>query len=531
MSDLNRFFSDAPEIQAAAHTSRDHRTRLGQVFTPYAIAKCMAQWVSAKRSPINVLDPALGLGVFLRCLLEDEKNAGSNMAGFEIDPETAEAARQLFTSSGYAHIEIEIANYLETDWSAKYDAILCNPPYRNFRGLPDKDQLGSSVKQYTGITISRAANLYIFFLVKLIWQLAEGGRAAVILPFEFLNADYGVPVKQLLLDQGILRKVLILGEALQPFDEVITTACILCLERTPQSTPPELITVHSIEELSTIAAGFNLEDGSGQASNGKVQATRSPGEKWHVPLNLNRTPINENMVPLSTFGKVMRGIATGDNSFFVISEAQRQQAALDEECVLPCLAKSSYASNLEFSKDDFSRLRASQKPVWLVDLVGREDMPAVQLYINDGLARGSDQRYLTSKRSPWYALEQRPPAPLLVTTFSRGSVRWVRNLAGVRNLTAFHGFYPHAGVDLDLLCAYLVTPLGQEMLSHQRREYGNGLHKYEPNDLNQAMVMDIRSIGEAKQKDVCELYGAFLADRNDGLLVQLDEVFRRYNSL
>jgi len=371
--------------------------------------------------------------------------------------------------------------------------------------------------------------LYIFFLIKLIWQLAEDGRAAVILPFEFLNADYGVPVKQLLLDQGILRKVLILGEALQPFDEVITTACILCLERTPQSNPPELLTVHSIEELTTIAAGFKDENGSSQAANRKVQAARLPGEKWLVPVHLNQAAGNEKMVPLSTFGKVMRGIATGDNSFFVISETQRELAALERECVLPCLAKSSYASDLEFSQDHFSRLRASQKPVWLVDLAGREDLPSVQRYIEIGLERGTDQRYLTSKRSPWYALEQRPPAPLLVTTFSRGQLRWVRNLAGVRNLTAFHGFYPHAGVDLELLCAYLVTPLAQEMLSHQRREYGNGLHKYEPNDLNQALVMDVRRMGNAEKCEVCALYGVLLADGNDGLLMQLDEAFRRFD--
>ncbi|HWR65149.1 MAG TPA: N-6 DNA methylase [Bellilinea sp.] len=528
MSELNRFFSDAPEIQTAAHTTREQRTRLGQVFTPYAIAKCMAQWVSARRSPASVLDPALGLGVFLRCLLEDEKNAGSKMTGFEVDPETAAAAKHLFESSGYAHIKVENSNYLEADWESKFDAILCNPPYRKFRGLPDKEQMATTFMRHTGITFSRAANLYIFFLIKLIWQLAEGGRAAVILPFEFLNADYGVPVKQLLLDHGILRKVLILGEALQPFTVVITTACILCLERSAQSNPPEFVTVHSMEELSAIAARFKHEDGSSQASTGNGQAVRSPGEKWLVPMRLNQAA-NKKMVPLSTFGKVMRGIATGDNAFFVISEAQREQAELDEECVLPCLAKSSYAADLEFSQEHFSRLRASQKPVWLVNLAGWEDLPAVERYIEYGLARGTDMRFLTSKRSPWYALEQRPAAPLLVTTFSRGKLRWVRNRAGVRNLTAFHGFYPHTGVDLDLLCAYLVTPLAQERLTHQRREYGNGLHKYEPNDLNRAMVMDVRAMGDAEKCEVCELYGALLLHSDDELLMQLDEAFRRFD--
>ena len=131
----------------------------------------------------------------------------------------------------------------------------------------------------------------------------------------------------------------------------------------------------------------------------------------------------------------------------------------------------------------------------------------------------TDQRYLTGKRSPWYALEKRPPAPLLVTTFSRGQVRWVRNHAGVYNLTAFHGFYPDPGVDLDLLCAYLVTPMAQKLLASNRREYGNGLHKYEPNDLNQALVVDVGAMDEAEKREVRALYAALIeTGKNDEII-------------
>ena len=279
MGKIKSFFSDEPEKELAGRRSLSQRTRLGQVFTPYAIAKCMALWVSARKSPVSVLDPALGLGIFLRCLLEDEKNAGSELTGYEVDAETAQAAQQLFTLNGYTQIDIRNTNFLTANWDEKFDAILCNPPYRKFRGLADKDEMVAAVKRHTGIKISRAANLYIFFLIKLIWQLAEGGRAAVILPFEFLNADYGKPVKQLLLDQGILRKVLILGEALQPFDDVITTACILCLERSPQDTSPEFITVHNLDELTAIAANFKSEDGLHSQSDGKNRSIRTAGRK------------------------------------------------------------------------------------------------------------------------------------------------------------------------------------------------------------------------------------------------------------
>ncbi|MRR30635.1 methyltransferase domain-containing protein, partial [bacterium] len=464
MGKIESFFSDEPEIEVTGRRSRVQRIGLGQVFTPYAIAKCMAQWVSARKSPITLLDPAMGMGVFLRCLLEDEKNSGCKMTGYEIDAETIQAAKLLFASFGYAQLDFRHTNFLTANWDEKFDAILCNPPYRKFRGLAAKDEMVAVVERHTGIKISRAANLYVYFLIKLIWQLAEGGRAAVILPFEFLNADYGGPVKQWMLDQEILRKVLVLGEALQPFDDVITTACILCLERSPQVALPEVVTIDSLEELTAIAANFKNEDISNNPTDGKKRQIRKAGEKWHVSVQPHTTEGGVHLVPLSTFGRVMRGIATGDNSFFVITEDQREQYDLFESCVLPCLAKSNFAPDHVFAMDDFSELITRQKPVWLVNLQGAEESPAVQRYIQIGKERGSDQRFLTGKRSPWYALEKRPPAPLLVTTFSRGQVRWVRNRAGVHNLTSFHGFYPNEGVDLELLCAYLITPMAQRVL-------------------------------------------------------------------
>src|SRR3972149_1073081 len=64
------FFSDQPEKTYAARLPWTQRKRLGQVFTPYEIAKFMAQWVTCRQFPAAVLDPALGLGIFLRALLE-----------------------------------------------------------------------------------------------------------------------------------------------------------------------------------------------------------------------------------------------------------------------------------------------------------------------------------------------------------------------------------------------------------------------------------------------------------------------------
>jgi len=317
-------------------------------------------------------------------------------------------------------LEIHASSYLSSSWEPRFDAILCNPPYRKFRGLPGKVELVMQVQSNTGFELSRAANLYAFFLIKAVHQLAENGRAAFILPYEFFNADYGRAIKQYLLDEGVLRKILILGEKLHPFERVITTTCILCLERTAPVFPSEVINCQTLDELS---AAITAPVGISPAE--EVPAQRA-NAKWLVSTQVRQRMDHPSLVPLSTFGRVSRGIATGDNGYFLLTETQRQRWELNQSCVLPCLSKSILAPDPVFSTTNFEKLRQSDKPVWLVRAAGNESDPAVQKYLEYGIERGAHRRYLTRNRTPWYALEERQPAPLLATTFSRSGIRWVR---------------------------------------------------------------------------------------------------------
>lgn len=521
------FYSDLPEITLAASLPRSKRTLMGQVFTPFNIAREMARWAVKHRWPATVLDPALGLGIFLRAILEYPIDPLPKMTGYEIDPDIASQAQRLFFENGCRELEIHTSSFLSSSWDSRFDAVLCNPPYRRFRGLPGKDELVKLVKSNTGVEISRAANLYVFFLVKAIHQIAQGGRAAFIIPYEFFNADYGREVKQYLLDEGVLRKVLILGEEIRPFDQVITTTCILCMERTPPIYPPEVQFCRTLEELSAAI------DAPVDTPPAGTRPARPAQEKWLAPAILHQGEDYKKMAPLSTFGRVSRGIATGDNGYFMLTEQQRTQWELEVSSLLPCLSKSSFAPDHIFSSLAFERLVRSNKPVWLFQAGGNEECQAVKRYLAYGIERGTDRRYLTRMRTPWYALEERPPAPLLATTFSRNGIRWVRNEAGVRFLTTFHGFYPNPDTDLDLLAAYLLTPLAQQILAQNRREYGNGLHKFEPNDLNQGLVLDIFQIPGHLQKEIKEIYLAYLTSNQhekaaSSCKTELNRIFNNY---
>jgi len=101
---------------------------------------------------------------------------------------------------------------------------------------------------------------------------------------------------------------------------------------------------------------------------------------------------------------------------------------------------------------------------------------------------GYDKRYLTSRRKPWFKLEEREIAPIWVGVFFKGRLKVVRNLTNSRPLTCFHCFYPNSVGDalVDALFLYLRSDAAQRILSTDMRHYGDNLKKFEPGDLNKA---------------------------------------------
>lgn len=74
--------------------------------------------------------------------------------------------------------------------------------------------------------------------------------------------------------------------------------------------------------------------------------------------------------------------------------------------------------------------------------------------------------------------------------FSRGGYKVVLNKSRALNLTCFHGFRPNLFGHryLEHLFLYLLSETGTEIVSLSMRKYGDSLDKFEPNDLNGALV-------------------------------------------
>ena len=191
--------TNAPEEAYAATVSESHRKALGQFFTPAPIAEFMARWVTANPQCRIILDPAVGLGVFFRAIDKVKPRQNYQFVGYDVDPQVLRQAALLLNA------ELKNEDYLFNGWDAKYDGIICNPPYFKFQDYQNRRAGLLELQERLGFNLSGFTNIYTMFLLKSLSQLAPQGRAAFLVPFEFLNADYGAIVKKHLLESGALR--------------------------------------------------------------------------------------------------------------------------------------------------------------------------------------------------------------------------------------------------------------------------------------------------------------------------------------
>ncbi len=494
-----------PDFQRAeeeyfAKTSLEHRKKYAQFFTPLSIATCMANWViSDKQGTMRLLDPAFGLG-HLVASMDANRLANIEIVGYELDTHAYTEAYRLW--NGYSSITLQNKDFLAYPPERLFDAILCNPPYLKFHDYDNASAI-AKINATLGTTLNGFTNIHSLFILQALSCLKKGGRAAFVVPSEFLNSDYGVHVKEALLKTGMLRYVMIIDFSANVFKDALTTSCILLFANDEHKSRVEFLTAHSENTLFTLQETVQIYP----KMNGTSQAVFDimPTVKWRRYYQERASEQYRNLVPLRQYGKVSRGIATGDNTFFTFNRARQQEWQIPDEYLLPCLTKAAQCGNIVYTNAHHSRNLEANEPVMLLNAeIG--DNEAVKRYLKHGEEQGTHKRFLTKSRTPWYALERRAPAPILVTVFNRNGLRFVWNEANVYNLTAYHCFYPNlfAQGKEKLLFAYLITDVAKEIFRDNRREYGDGLEKFEPNDLNSSLVLDLSVIDSDVQKNIDE---------------------------
>ena len=497
----HHIITNEPEREYSQFVSIEHRKKFAQFFTPFLIAQFMAKWITANKKLQTVLDPAFGLGVFARAIRQTNKEC--LIKGFDIDSTILQQAENIFEDDAYT--SIQLTDYMFNDWENRYDGIICNPPYFKFHDYDNKNIL-KEIEVRLGLKLNGFTNLYTLFLLKSAYQLNESGRAAYIIPSEFLNSDYGKLVKSYLVKNKLLRYIVIFDFEENVFDDALTTASILLFANDKEKSEVEFINIRTLDELVELQKKFESYPNF-KSENAIAFSELNPEIKWRAYYQKQNATKFKNLVPFSNYGKVVRGIATGANEYFTFNKSKAEQFNISEKYMLPCITKSVDIDGAFFTKEDFERLKHKSKFVYLLNATEPNE-PSVKKYLTKGEAEEVHKKFLTASRNPWHILENRPPSPIWVSVFNRSGLRFIRNEAMISNLTTFHCIYLNmfSMPKVDLLFAYLLTDISKDIFNDNRREYGNGLQKFEPNDINNALIVDLDRIEKKDEEKILELY-------------------------
>ena len=211
---------------------------------------------------------------------------------------------------------------------------------------------------------------------------------------------------------------------------------------------------------------------------------------YRTPAALAAIVGDGNGVPLRSVARVHRGVATGDNGFFVLS---RQEAAARE--LLPWCRPAITRAEEILSADGVIRDTPERRLLLVAPRdVDRRAHPALDAYLRSGeqprtgkppVAEG----YLASHRKPWWYLGPVAAPAIVASYMARQAPAFAYNPDGLVLLNIAHGLYPHQPLSAAQLMS-LVQELNaaRHTFSGHGRTYQGGLEKFEPREMEELSV-------------------------------------------
>lgn len=507
MNDLQALEQRRSALQSATDATKTplERNRLGQFATPPLLADDILRYALTLLPPtqdIHFLEPAIGTGSFYSALL---RHAGPRIlaraVGYEIDPLYGKHAEALWRDTLLSlHLEdFTKVKMPETD-TDRFNLIVSNPPYVRHHHLmsDEKRRLQNLSLATTGFKLSQLAGLYCHFLLLCHGWLRQDGVGLWLIPSEFMDVNYGAVVKAYLSEQVTLLRLHRFASEDAQFTDALVSSAVVCFKK---ALPPPN---HQVE----VTFGGSL--GAPKVLERVPLAALHALPKWtqaHLPHV--RAKGTDTDVKLRDLFDIRRGLATGDNSFFVLTPEAAAQHRLPREFLRPILPSPRHlrADKIEANRQGEPNIG---NRLYLLDCTLPEAQvqaayPTLWRYLELGRERGVHERYLCQNRTPWYAQENRAAAPFLCTYMGRVSkssaipFRFILNRSAATAANSFLLLYPKAPLGEALakddtlyekVWMVLVALKAEELVS-EGRTYGGGLHKLEPKELANANVQII----------------------------------------
>ncbi|EGR0532132.1 MULTISPECIES: Eco57I restriction-modification methylase domain-containing protein [Gammaproteobacteria] len=481
------------QAELDAQKTQEERNIMGQFSTPNMLANDIlthAKNIIPTRGKVRFLDPAFGTGSFYSALNNVFSESRIEAAtGFEIDEHYGKPASKLWEGTD---LNYQLADFTKQNPPAedeKYNLIICNPPYvRHHHIKEQKERLQAKALEVANMKLSGLAGLYCHFMALAHPWMEKNGIAGWLVPSEFMDVNYGQAVKDYLLKEVTLLQIHRFDPNDVQFDDALVSSAVVWFRNKKPAKAHKVKFTYG----GTIDAPTHDKDVS-------VSVLEKENKWTRFPLSEER---EENCASrLNDFFDVKRGIATGDNKFFVLTREQIESRRLPLEQFRPILPSPRYLNATEIKSDE-NGYPEIENQLFVLDCKlpfdeVKQSYPELYEYLEEGIQSGVPERYLCKNRKIWYSQEQRSESCFYCTYIGRSDkegkkpFRFILNRSKAIVSNSYLILYPKPLLEKEIkekpeLNEQLLQALNQitgKAMTDEGRVYGGGLHKMEPKEL------------------------------------------------
>lgn len=471
------------QVEIDASKDIESRRQMGQFATPHELSRQIVSetigYLCTGATKLRMLEPSMGIGSFVSSALMVMPERIEEISGYELDEDFYSAAVKIWR--GWPVLPIK-GDFTKTAPHERFDIVFANPPYVRHHaiGLEEKIRLQKLVGDKIGIHISGLAGLYCHFMLLSYLWMKPGAVGAWLIPTEWMTVNYGEALREFLTDKVKLLRIHSFASDDVRFSDALVSSCVVWFRKADPDEDDVLFTFGTNIEKPARSCRIHVRD----LRFSKKWPPRRKNEKGQGGT------LGEHFV-------IRRGIATGDNGYFVLQEEDARRRRIPKRFLRPMLPSPRYLT-VDHVTTDHDGVPSNAKRQFLFDCTGFElsDLPnAVREYLEIGASTTGKKR-LCASRNVWYAQEQRQPTQFLCSYMGRGDgktspVRFILNDSKAIAANSFLMLYPKAGLkailDQDPQSAEIVwrmmIQIPSTAIMASGRSYGGGLYKVEPKEL------------------------------------------------
>lgn len=490
------------QVVLDSHKKPQERNKLGQFSTPYHLALQICEYMKAFTGDNieSFLEPAIGTGVFYSSLSEIANV--QQAVGYEIDSYYFNPTKELWKGSG---IKLINQDFLEASPDQKFSLIIANPPYSRHHHISQdtKVKLSRKIKELYDVNLSGLAGMHIYFVMLSTQWLKEDGYSCWLIPTEFLSVNYGIEFKKFLLNHVDLISIHSYDSSDVQFNDALVSSTILVFRKSK-----------NIGSSVNFSWGSDINNPSQSIKINKLDL--NPKNKWNKAFLLDKDKYGDSKVTIGSYFNIKRGVATGDNRFFIINNDTRAKYNIPQTVLSPLIPPPRKLKTNIYTVEDMV-----SDGLYLITChdsldVIKEQYSGLYNYIERGLREGVQLRANCKNRTPWYSLEKREVPPILVSYMGRNNngiglpIRFILNHANVIATNSYlclylKDEYKHNIKDEMFRDIWnVLSSIPNDVLIAHGRTYGGGLLKWEPKELESIPCPDLAKYFKSRQLSLFE---------------------------